>query len=393
MTETWLQADQTVLVIAFLVAAATIGIVGDRYRWFGNLSGILITILVTAILSTIHVIPSASDPSLDVPAYHFVYEFLVPISIPLLLFNVHLKKIVRESGRLLLLFLIGSFGVVIGAVLSFFLFPLGVESFKVAAVFIGTYTGGSVNFMAVASTLDFIQSPLFTTVATVDNVFTNLFFLLLFLLPAVAKLRNQYVPYIEDGEEKADAGTEKLTDKSASVLMEKLAVSLLISLLVVASGSQLNTLIQSYTEITVDLEILIITVLITIVANLFPSLLSKYESVAFQLGMIMMFVFLATIGAACDLSVMLSASPFILAFAAVTLGIHLCIILLVGKWLKFSLEEILIASIANAGGPSVAAPMAANFGMKKAVTPAILISILGYVIGTFLGVGTGLILS
>ena len=71
---------------------------------------------------------------------------------------------------------------------------------------------------------------------------------------------------------------------------------------------------------------------------------------------------------------------------------HLIVILFVGKVLKFSLEDIAIASGANIGGVSIAAPMAATFEMKKAVTPAILIGILGYVVGTFLGIGAGLIL-
>ena len=65
--------------------------------------------------------------------------------------------------------------------------------------------------------------------------------------------------------------------------------------------------------------------------------------------------------------------------------------MLTGYWLKFSLKEIAIASIANIGGPSVSAPMAANYGMRLAVTPAILIAILGYVIGTILGIGFGAI--
>jgi uncharacterized membrane protein len=58
--------------------------------------------------------------------------------------------------------------------------------------------------------------------------------------------------------------------------------------------------------------------------------------------------------------------------------------------LNVSLKEIIVASVANIGGASVAAPTAATLGMKKAVTPAILIGILGYVIGTFLGVSVGL---
>jgi uncharacterized membrane protein len=179
---------------------------------------------------------------------------------------------------------------------------------------------------------------------------------------------------------------------SPDFTMVPLIGSLLIALLVVILSRWLSDLLTSNLAIGIDLEILLITLVITLMANLFPRLLSRFEEVAFQMGMAMMFIFLATIGAACDLSVMLQTSFFIIGFAIVTLTVHLIIILIAGKQLKFSLEEVLIASMANAGGPSVAAPMAANFGMKKAVTPAILVGILGYAIGTFLGVGTGIIL-
>ncbi|MDH3244601.1 MAG: DUF819 family protein [Saprospiraceae bacterium] len=392
MSQVLIQPNQTLLLVTILVASAAIGILGDKYDWFGKVSGILITILITAILTTIDIIPSASDQSIEVAAYQFVYGSLVPISIPLLLFNAHLKKIIKESGRLLLLFLIGSFGVVAGAVLSFFLFPLGIEAYKIAAVFIGTYTGGSVNFMAVAATFDFVQSPLFTTVATVDNVFTNLFFLLLFLLPAFPVIRSKFITYDETYDVQAPLQKTEEPEMSPDFTMVPLIGSLLIALLVVILSRWLSDLLTSNLAIGIDLEILLITLVITLIANLFPRLLSRFEEVAFQMGMAMMFVFLATIGAACDLSVMLQTSFFIIGFAVVTLTIHLIIILIAGKQLKFSLEEVLIASMANAGGPSVAAPMAANFGMKKAVTPAILVGILGYAIGTFLGVGTGIIL-
>jgi hypothetical protein len=108
-----------------------------------------------------------------------------------------------------------------------------------------------------------------------------------------------------------------------------------------------------------------------------------------NLGLFLMYMFLAVIGASSDLIELFASVPGILAFATITLLVHLLVSLLGGKLLKVSLKEIMIASCAHAGGPSVSAPMAVSFGMKEAVTPAILIGLPGYVIGTFLGVGVG----
>jgi len=115
-------------------------------------------------------------------------------------------------------------------------------------------------------------------------------------------------------------------------------------------------------------------------------------SVILDLGIFLMYMFLAVIGASSNILELFTAIPGILAFAAITLLVHLIISLAGAKLFKISLKEVMIASCANAGGPSVSAPMAVSFGMKKAVTPAILIGLLGYVIGTFLGVGVGLFL-
>ncbi|MBC8004265.1 MAG: DUF819 family protein, partial [Verrucomicrobia bacterium] len=63
------------------------------------------------------------------------------------------------------------------------------------------------------------------------------------------------------------------------------------------------------------------------------------------------------------------------------------------KLFKFDVYEVIISSSANIMGPSVAAPMAASLGQKKLITPAILVGILGYVIGTFIGVSIAMTLS
>ncbi len=364
-----------------------IGILGDHHKWFGKISGVLITIALAACATSTGLIPSAADPAIEVPVYHFVFTYLVPISIPLLLFNAHLKKIIRESGRLLLIFLIGSLGVVLGAIFAFYLLSLGPETYKVAAIFIGTYTGGSVNFMAVASSFQFLDSELFPTMITVDNVFTNLYFMLLFLLPAMKFMVKRFAKY---KGVMVDPGTSKKTINNTSYLdIEKVSVALGISVLIFGAAQLISEPLQALLNTEMSLDILLVTLFITGIANLAPDWISKYSDAAFALGMTMMYIFLAVIGASCNLIVLVNTSGSILLFVIIILSVHLLVTLVGGKLLGVSLEETLIASAANAGGPSISAPMAVNFGKPDLVTPAILIGIMGYLIGTFLGVGTG----
>ena len=66
--------------------------------------------------------------------------------------------------------------------------------------------------------------------------------------------------------------------------------------------------------------------------------------------------------------------------------------LIAGKLLKFNLEDIILASNANIGGPTTAVAMAVSKGWTNLVGPIVLIGTLGYVLGTYFGLIVGSIL-
>lgn len=242
--------------------------------------------------------------------------------------------------------------------------------------------------MAVAATFDFLTSDLFATVITVDNIFTELYFMFLFLLPAIGMIADKFSKF-QDKSTPTDAESEPAKDEP---YLEQIAIVLYISVSLFAISMHLSPWLESKLGTDISLDIIVLTILITVIANLFPKWLSKYSRTAFSIGMFMMFVFLAVIGASCDLAVLWHTSWQMILFVTIILLVHLSCILVGGKLIGASLVEILIASAANAGGPSISAPMAANFGKPQLVTPAILIGVLGYLIGTFLGLGVGLFL-
>jgi len=69
--------------------------------------------------------------------------------------------------------------------------------------------------------------------------------------------------------------------------------------------------------------------------------------------------------------------------------IHVAALLTFGKIFKFKIEEIVICSNASLGGPSTVAVVAAGKGWKELITPAILVGVLGYIVGNYLGVFVG----
>ena len=218
----------------------------------------------------------------------------------------------------------------------------------------------------------------------------------LFMLPAWKWMRRFFpaAPAEEEAEARPEeAGRPTVASNDYDMrLMEQITLALAISAVICALSVWAAPYIAAWLHTDVKLDILIITILIVGVSNLFPRRMAELEPVAFQLGFFLLFVFLAVIGAASDVKEIIATTPAMLLFVVVALLVHLAVMLIGCRLLRISLEELSIASAANVGGSTVSAPMAVAFDLKKAVTPAILIGVLGNVIGTFIGVGIGVLL-
>lgn len=383
--------DNHLLVFAILVGAAALGIYSEHKKWFGKISGILVTMISMSILAMIGVVPIASSSDYSVPAYNLVFDYFVPISIPLLLFSSNIKKIIRESGKLLIAFIIGAIGVVIGCFIAAVFIHLGDNSGNTAGVIAATLVGGSINFMATGEILNFSTSPLFTATVAVDNFVANLYVLLLFLIPSLSFLA-RFFAKSKNKTPKNESDVQKAEKNEYPMTFERFAVSLLVALAIAVSGNLLAEPLQNMIGTDLDISILLITIIAILAANIFPKQLQKLENTAFSIGLWMMYLFLATIGAATNIGEIFEVGLGILGFYLIIMFIHLLLVIFTARIFKLDVYEVIIASSANIMGPSVAAPMAASLGQKKLVTPAILVGILGYVIGTFLGVSIAMVL-
>jgi uncharacterized membrane protein len=99
-------------------------------------------------------------------------------------------------------------------------------------------------------------------------------------------------------------------------------------------------------------------------------------------------LFLAVIGAFCDLSAFADAGKLallILAFILITVIIHAFILTIAHGFIPSDWEEVAIASQANIGGSTTAMALAQSFNRHELVLPAIIIGTLGNATGTFIG--------
>jgi uncharacterized membrane protein len=107
-----------------------------------------------------------------------------------------------------------------------------------------------------------------------------------------------------------------------------------------------------------------------------------------NLGLYLVFLFLAVIGAYCELAAVIDLKDLgltLLLFAGFSVVFHGVIIILVGGFIYRDWEMIAIVSQANVGGSTTAIALAESFNRKELIVPAILVGSLGNALGTYLG--------
>ncbi len=375
---TLISADQTWAIWTVLLGAAAFGFWAETTRWGRKLSGCVLTIGATFVLSNLRVIPVDG-----VAAYDVVWSFVVPLAIPMLLFRADLRRILREAGPTLLAYVVGAVGTIFGTVVAFKIVPLGAEGWKLASIFSATYIGGSMNYAAAAEAVGLRSGDLLSAGVAADNLVMALYFLVLFALPSLAFLRKRYV----ERQHVARADSSALTEnrRAASTLpgLQATATALAIGAGMCAIGYG----VANWAGLRGG-GILIVTALTVILATTMPKPMSKLAG-SEVIGAFLMQIFFAVIGASANIGVVLRVGPALFVFAALILLIHLCVLLLGGRLLRLDLAELVIASNANMGGPTTAAAMAVARRWEGLVLPAILCGTLGYAIATFIGVALG----
>lgn len=111
-----------------------------------------------------------------------------------------------------------------------------------------------------------------------------------------------------------------------------------------------------------------------------------------EIGTYFIYLFLFVIGVPASVMQIITEAPALFLFTALMVLVNMIFCFLGGKLLKFDLEDCILASNANIGGPTTAAGMAISQGWADLVGPTMLVGSLGYVVGTYAGVIIGSIL-
>jgi uncharacterized membrane protein len=279
-------------------------------------------------------------------------------------------------------FLVATVATIIGALAGVWVIDMGPLEAEIAGTVTSSYIGGSLNYVATAEAVGLKDSSIYVAGLSADAVGAVFFLIMLMLMPAIRFVRNS-LPSKFIGAENATSSEHRIaTTPSEAVPFSLLpaATGLAISLVVCALSFALTSVfgIES-------LFILVVTALSLVVANFLKPVVARVSS-EFELGTLFMYIFFVAIGAGANLNDVLGAAFPILLFIVVMVTVHLCVVVIIGRFMKLDLAEVMIASNACILGPAPAAALAASKGWRPLVTPGILVGVFGYAIATFIGV-------
>ena len=356
----------------------------NRHTKLRHLGTTLLVILITAVVANLGIIPSASQGS---PLYNGIFKYVAPISIFYLLLGVNLGQLKQAGLPMLVMFVVGSVSTAVAAIIAVQIVggasALG-DSYKaLAGMMTGTYTGGSVNFNAIALHYGVTEEGnLYAGTVAVDNILTALWMIATLILPKLLQGRfpreksNAMSQLSEEEIREIEREDETLDPMHLGWLLALGAGTLFVS----------NGLAEIFATWGYPVPSILILTTIALVLAQWPVV--QRLSGAKLLGLFSIYLFLAVIGAFCELGALGQIGDLAVVIAVFTTSIvviHGLLIFLVGGVFKHDWDVIAIASQANVGGASSAMALAKSLKRTDLILPSILVGTLGSGLGTYLG--------
>lgn len=388
--------DHAILWAIIAIGTATAIWLEQKYRWAARLSAPVVALVFAMILSNLRLAPASS------PVYDFVGDWLVPLAIPLLLFRANLGEIIRNGGRMFVVFHMSAIGTVLGTAAAVLALKGTIGSPQIehaAGMMAGSYMGGSVNFSAVKNSYDVSEATVANPLIVADNFVMVGMFVILLSIGASSWFRKRYPhPFSHDAdvESARSLAAEHWKRKEISLLdvargfafaFAALAVSEILRRLItggLGSTADASLMMQMIGNLVTN-KFVIITLVSLTMATFFAKPMAKVNGPE-EFGTYLLSVFLLTLGFPADLVTVFRDAPMFFVFCGMIALINLAFTLMIGRLFRCNLEELLVAVNANLGGAPSAAAMAVSAGWPKLVLPGILVGVWGYVIGTPVGI-------
>lgn len=359
-----------------------------KAKLFQYLPPLLFIYATPVFLNNLDVIPSES------PVYSGLSAYLLPAFIVLMLIKVNVPAVVRVMGKGVLVMLMGTAGVMVGAVVAYSLVHgwLSDDAWKGYGALAGSWIGGTANMAATAEMLGTSEEQ-FGLAVIADNVIYIVWLPLLLMSRDFADRFNRWARVPAERLEAMDAAAELHVEDDHAPSMPQYLFLVAIVLAITWIGTSLAPGISAAIAAGAPalsavfgvstVRILLVTTLALLLSATPVSRLPNSTA----MGTAMIYVFVAGMGARASVEG-LAEAPMFVAGAFVWIAIH-GLFCLAGAWLfRVDVHSVAIASAANIGA-AASAPIVAAHHRPNLVPASILMALLGYALGNYLAPLTG----
>lgn len=318
-----------------------------------------------------------------------IMSIAIPLALPLLLFSLDIKRWLKLAKEAFLSLILGVSSLIIVVVAGYFLFKDHIpESWKVAGMLCGVYTGGTPNLAAIGTALD-VSPNIFVLTHTYDLVLGSI--CLVFLLTIAQNVFNLILPHFNESHEKIKlksiVAESEGVDNYLGMLTKKgimqLSKALGLSILILGLSYSISLLVPKSSQTTV----------IILSITTFGLILGTIKSISsidktFQLGMYFIIVFSLVVSSMADFRSMFQIDFLhLFMYVALTVFGSMIVHVFLSYLFKVDSDTTIITISALTFSPPFIPVVAAALKNKEIIITGITSGILGYAFGNYLGVG------
>ncbi|MBD7989008.1 DUF819 family protein [Luteimonas sp. Sa2BVA3] len=396
-------------IVVFGLIAATLGMIfwlasGPTPFWkkfFAWVPALLLCYFVPAFYNTAGLIDGEGSA-----LYHLASRVLLPAALVLLTLSIDLKGILKLGPKLLFVFCAGTFGILLGAVVTFqvleWVWPAAVagDTWKGMAALSGSWMGGGANMVAIREIYE-VDATLFGQFAVVDVAIASLLMATLLFLAnradaidarsgadtsALDEMKHRMAAY-----EAANARIPTLSDLMVIIGWAFGIVGLSHAIAEPASAwFKANAPWSS--QFSLDAPFVWVVVLSTLGGLLlsFTRVRRLEDAGASRVGTVFLYFLIACIGMQMDF-MKLANRPELVVIGLMWMSIHVAVIWYAARLVKAPLFYFGVGSQGNVGAAASAPVVAAAFHPNLAPV-GVLLGTVGYATGTVLAYGLGQVL-
>ena len=383
-----------IALLAFIAGVLIWAQHSTKAKFFDYVPPVVLLYLIGMVCCTFSVWDTAETKA----AYNAVRNPILYAMIFLMLLRCDIRQILKLGPKMLVGFFTASFTICFAFIVTYAAMNplLGEGAWRGLGALCGSWLGGSGNLVAVADALQATETEL-AGASIVDSIDYSCW--VMFLLWAI-NMAPKFNKWTKADTTKLDEVSRALESETVGAgqkpvnfpsLMFLLGLSLLASALCTTLGDAIRGIAPEFLQVfdSATYRIVLISVLGLVLAM---TPVGKIAG-ATELSNVMLYMVVALIASRASFMELLSEGMawWILA-GFIILAIHAVLMLIAAKVFKLDMFTCGVASLANIGGTASAPVLAAAYS-GNLVSVGVLMALMGYVIGTFGGIGVGYVMS